>query len=113
MPCAPPRSLEPRAHGTLGHLSRRMERLMEKSDLLSQLRMDHAKDRASRARTWLLVAVAVTLLVGGGLIWQGVVWVHRPPVRTTVARSLSPDPPSTSVLDAHGYVPAPPPATRS
>src|SRR5215468_9729021 len=106
MPYAPPRSLEPRAHGTLGHLSGQMERLMEKSDLLSQLRMDHAKDRASRGRTRLLVVVAAALIVGGGLIWQAVVWAHRPTVRTTVARSASPEPPSTSVLDASGYVTA-------
>jgi len=79
---------------------------MEKSDLLSQLRMDHTKDRASRGRTWLLAVVAVALLVGGGLIWQAVVWAHRPTVRTTLARSASPDPPSTSVLDASGYVTA-------
>jgi len=83
-----------------------MERLMEKSDLLSQLRMDHAKDRASRGRTRLLVVVAAALIVGGGLIWQAVVWAHRPTVRTTVARSASPEPPSTSVLDASGYVTA-------
>jgi len=87
-------------------LSRLMERLMEKSDLLGQLRIDHAKDRAPRGRSWLLVVVAVALLVGGGLIWQAVVWAHRPTVRTTVARSVSPDPPSTSVLDASGYVTA-------
>src|SRR5215472_14113418 len=106
MSYAPPRSIEPRAHGTLGHLSRLMERLMEKSDLLSQLRMDHAKDRAPRGRSWLLVVVAAALIVGGGLIWQAVVWAHRPTVRTTVARSASPEPPSTSVLDASGYVTA-------
>src|SRR5262249_61876035 len=107
MPCAPPRSLEPRAHGTLGHLSRRMERLMEKSDLLSQLRMDHAKDRASRARTWLLVAVGVTFLVGGGVVWQVGVWGHRPTARTRGGRPVCPDPPSPSVLVTSAYVTAP------
>jgi RND family efflux transporter MFP subunit len=79
---------------------------MEKSDLLSQLRIDHAADRASRVRTRLLVVMVVALLVGGGLTWRAAVWAHRPTVQTVEARSETPASPVTSVLDASGYVTA-------
>jgi RND family efflux transporter MFP subunit len=79
---------------------------LERSALLSQLRIDR-NGRPTRSRTRLLALAALLslLLVGGGL------WIVRarggvPAVRTAVARQASQAPGAASVLDASGYVTA-------
>ncbi|MGH7367230.1 MAG: efflux RND transporter periplasmic adaptor subunit [Candidatus Rokuibacteriota bacterium] len=80
--------------------------VLEKSDLLNQLRIDRSEDRPRRRRTRLyVVAVIVLLLVGGGL-WFGVVRARPLEVQITVARAAGQGAGAGSVLDASGYVTA-------
>src|SRR5262245_48302484 len=85
------------------------DRPTETSDLLSQLRIDRGGDRPRRRRGRLLaLAVLVLLLAGAAAVWSGVVplVVRSPVVKTAVARAVSQQPGTASVLDASGYVTA-------
>ena len=79
---------------------------MERSDLLSQLRIER-DERPGRSRVRLLVVVVAGLLLAGGGAW----WFVRgraaaPVVKTAVARDASQAAGAASVLDATGYVTA-------
>jgi RND family efflux transporter MFP subunit len=79
---------------------------MERSDLLSELRIDpSARAPRGASRRWLLLAVALLLTAGGG-IWFALAHTGRPTVRTAVARAASQGQAAVSVLDASGYVTA-------
>jgi RND family efflux transporter MFP subunit len=78
----------------------------ERSELLSQLRIDRDGGPA-RSRARLLVAIVVLLLiVAGGALWFIVGRVSGPTVRTAVARDAGRSGGAASVLDATGYVTA-------
>src|SRR6266850_2619304 len=77
----------------------------ERSDLLSQLRIER-DGQPARSRVRLLVAIAVLLIVAGGGLWYALGRVAVPTVRTAVARDAGPSAGPASVLDATGYVTA-------
>lgn len=79
---------------------------MEKTELLSQLRIDrgNAEPAASRAGLWAGLAVALVVL-GAGLWW----WLGRSqplPVAVAAATPMATAPGAASVLDATGYITA-------
>src|SRR5712691_3218973 len=76
----------------------------ERSDLLSQLRIQR-DGQPARSRFRLLVAIAVVLIVAAGGLWYALGRVAVSTVRTAVARDAAPAGPA-SVLDATGYVTA-------
>jgi multidrug efflux pump subunit AcrA (membrane-fusion protein) len=79
---------------------------LEKSDLLSQLRIDRGAARVPRRRTRLYLAIAAGVLLLGGGLWFGVLRAQPPVVQTAVARAASQGTGAGSVLDASGYVTA-------
>ena len=80
--------------------------VLEKSDLLSQLRIDRGADRPPRRRTRLYVVLAAAVLLLGGGLWWGVLRARPPVVQTAVARASTQGGGAGSVLDASGYVTA-------
>ncbi len=78
---------------------------VERSDLLSQLRIDRGVDRPPRRRGRLFALAALALLVGAAALWFGLVRVRPPVVKTAVARAAVQGG-TGSVLDASGYVTA-------
>jgi RND family efflux transporter MFP subunit len=77
----------------------------ERSDLLSQLRIERdGQPRRSRVR--LLVTIAVLLVAAGGGLWLVLGRLVVPRVQTAVAREAGPSGGPASVLDATGYVTA-------
>ena len=81
--------------------------LVEKSDLLSQLRIDRSAERPRGLRRGrLLVMTLVVLLAAGIALWLGWDRLRPPVVQTTVARAVTSGPGAGSVLDASGYVTA-------
>jgi RND family efflux transporter MFP subunit len=86
----------------------------EKTSLLEQLRIDRPPERASpagarRARTPLLVGIAVLVLAaGGGIAYWKISQAEAIPVQTAVARAVNSGstgaPVVGSLLDASGYV---------
>ncbi|MEX2223653.1 MAG: efflux RND transporter periplasmic adaptor subunit [Candidatus Rokuibacteriota bacterium] len=79
---------------------------MEKSDLLSQLRIDRGADRPPRRRTGLYVVAGLALLLLAAGLWFGFFRARPPVVQTAVARAVGEGPGAGSVLDASGYVTA-------
>jgi RND family efflux transporter MFP subunit len=78
---------------------------IERSELLSQLRIDRDGVRAPRRRAVRLAAIgALGLALLGGGVWFARARTSVPVVRTAVARASSAD--TGSVLDASGYVTA-------
>ncbi len=80
--------------------------VVEKSDLLNQLRIDRSADRPRGRRRRLYAITATALLVLGGGLWYGVARVRPPVVQLAVARAAGLGPGTGSVLDASGYVTA-------
>jgi RND family efflux transporter MFP subunit len=80
--------------------------VLEKSDLLSQLRIDRGADRPPRRRIRLYVVLAAAAIVLGGGLWLGVLRAQPPVVQTAVARAAGQGTAAGSVLDASGYVTA-------
>jgi RND family efflux transporter MFP subunit len=81
--------------------------VVEKSDLLNELRIDRSADRPRGRRRGRLYAIAglALLLLGAGL-WFGVGRMRPPVVQVAVARAAGQGPGAGSVLDASGYVTA-------
>jgi RND family efflux transporter MFP subunit len=79
---------------------------VEKSDLLSQLRIDRSADRPRGPRGRLYALVALALLVAAGGLWFGWARTRPPVVQLAVARAAAPGGGAGSVLDASGYVTA-------
>jgi len=77
----------------------------ERSDLLSQLRIQR-DGQPARPPFRLLIAIAVVLIVAAGGLWYALGRVAVPAVRTAVARDAGPSAGPASVLDATGYVTA-------
>jgi RND family efflux transporter MFP subunit len=78
----------------------------ERSELLSQLRIDrNGQPERSRLARW-LIAIAVLLVIAGGAAWLFRERLAVPTVRTAVARAAGPAAGPASVLDATGYVTA-------
>jgi len=80
--------------------------VMDKADLLSQLRIDRGADRPPRRRRRLYTVTALTLLLVGAGLWFGLARVRPPVVQVAVARAAGQGPGAGSVLDASGYVTA-------
>jgi len=80
--------------------------VLDKSDLLSQLRIDRGADRPPRRRTGLYVIVGLAVALLGGGLWFGVLRARPPVVQTAVARAAAQAGGAGSVLDASGYVTA-------
>ena len=80
--------------------------VLEKSDLLSQLRIDRGADARPRRRTRLYVVLAAAVLLLGGGLWFGVLRARPPVVQLAVARAVGQWGGAGSVLDASGYVTA-------
>src|SRR5438034_11825919 len=78
---------------------------LERSDLLSQLRIDR-DGQPPRSRIRWLIVLAVALVVAAGGLWFGLGRMVGPTVRTAVARDAGPSTGPASVLDATGYVTA-------
>jgi RND family efflux transporter MFP subunit len=79
---------------------------MDKSDLLSQLRIDRSADRPRGRRGRLYAIGALGLLVLAGGLWFGWARGRVPVVQLAVARAADPGGGAGSVLDASGYVTA-------
>ena len=77
----------------------------ERSDLLSQLRIER-DGQPARSRVRLIVTIAVLLIVAAGGLWYALGRVAVPTVRTAVARDAALSAGPASVLDATGYVTA-------
>src|SRR5712691_3279401 len=77
----------------------------ERSDLLSQLRIQR-DGQPARSRLRLVVTIAVVLIVAAGGLWYALGRVAVSTVRTAVARDAGPSTGPASVLDATGYVTA-------
>ena len=77
----------------------------ERSDLLSQLRIER-DGQPARSRVRLLIAIAVLLVVAAAGLWYALGRVAVPTVRTAIARDAGPSAGPASVLDATGYVTA-------
>jgi RND family efflux transporter MFP subunit len=83
-----------------------MDGPVEKSELLSQLRIDrNATEPRSRAPLYGVIGVVLAVLIGGGLWWT-LAGAKPVLVKTVAARSLAKSTPRGSVLDATGYVTA-------
>jgi RND family efflux transporter MFP subunit len=80
--------------------------VLEKSDLLSQLRIDRGADRRPRRRIRLYVVLASAAVLLGGGLWLGVLRAQPPMVQTVVVRAAGQGAGAGSVLDASGYVTA-------
>src|SRR5262252_935960 len=80
--------------------------VMEKSDLLKELRIDRgAEEPTSRRPLWIALAVlAVLAALGAG--WFALSGPSALPVKTAVAQAMPSNGASASVLDATGYVTA-------
>jgi RND family efflux transporter MFP subunit len=79
---------------------------MDRSDLLSQLRIDRGADRPpGRRRGRSFVVAALVLVVGAAAVWFGLTRARPPVVQTALARAAAPGA-GGSVLDASGYVTA-------
>ena len=80
--------------------------VMEKSDLLKELRIDRGEPEApSRRPLWIAVAIVAALAVGVGA-WYAMSGTSATIVRTAVAQPMTSSTASASVLDATGYVTA-------
>jgi len=80
--------------------------VMEKSDLLRELRIDRgAPEAPSRRPLWLAVAVVAVLTIAA-IAWYALSGSSATIVHTAVAQPLSASNASASVLDATGYVTA-------
>ncbi len=77
--------------------------ILDKSELLKQLRIDRSA-RRSRSRTGWVIVVALLVLVGAGLGWFALGRATTPTVQVAVARAAGQGP--APVLDASGYVTA-------
>ena len=77
----------------------------ERSELLSQLRIDRA-GQPTRSRLPWLIAIVVVLAAAAGGLWIARERLSVPAVRTAVAREAGPASGPASVLDATGYVTA-------
>jgi RND family efflux transporter MFP subunit len=78
---------------------------MDRSELLSQLRLDR-DDRPARSRRRLLVWMSLLAVAVGGALWFTLGRAAVPTVRTAVARDAGQSVGAASVLDATGYVTA-------
>ena len=80
--------------------------VMDKSDLLKELRIDRSADEpASRRPLWITLA-AVAVLVAAAAAWYALSGPSALPVKTAVAQAMPGNGASASVLDATGYVTA-------
>jgi RND family efflux transporter MFP subunit len=77
----------------------------ERSDLLSQLRIER-DGQPARSRVRLLVTIAVLLVVAAVGLWYALGRVAVPTVHTAIARDAGTSAGPASVLDATGYVTA-------
>src|SRR5437667_8298742 len=89
---------------------------LERSDLLSQLRIDR-DGQPPRSRVRWLIVLAVALVVAAGGLWFGLGRMVAPTVQTVVARDAGPAAGPAPVLGPDGEVTArpaaAPPATRT
>jgi RND family efflux transporter MFP subunit len=80
--------------------------VMEKSDLLKELRIDRSADETpSRLGRWIALGVVAVLIVAA-IGWLALSGNSATPVQTATARPMSSANASASVLDATGYVTA-------
>ena len=80
--------------------------VMEKSDLLKELRIDRsAEEPASRRPLWITLVV-IALLAAAGAGWYALSGPSALPVKTAIAQAMPSNGASASVLDATGYVTA-------
>ena len=80
--------------------------VMEKSELLKELRIDRGEaEPASRRPLWIAL-VAVAVLFAAGAAWYALSGPSALPVKTAVAQAMPANGASASVLDATGYVTA-------
>jgi len=80
--------------------------VMEKSDLLKELRIDRSADEApSRRPRWIAVGIVAVLAVGA-IVWYALSGSSAIVVQTATARPMTSASASASVLDATGYVTA-------
>jgi RND family efflux transporter MFP subunit len=77
----------------------------ERSELLSQLRIERER-RAARSRVVPIVVAALLLIAAAGGLWYVLGRMAVPAVRTAVAREAGSSAGPASVLDATGYVTA-------
>jgi RND family efflux transporter MFP subunit len=80
--------------------------LVERTDLLKELRRDRAVDGRPRRRPWRLAFAVLVLLALGVGGWLVAARATVPTVRTALARSAGGEGGAPSVLDASGYVTA-------
>src|SRR5262245_34178653 len=80
--------------------------VMEKSDLLKELRIDRsAVEAPARWPRWAAVGAIAAALIAGGA-WFALSGASALPVKTAVAQAMPSNGASASVLDATGYVTA-------
>jgi RND family efflux transporter MFP subunit len=106
-----------RVYGTLGvHIQQPLDfqrpstfgkSVVEKSDLLRELRIDRsaAEEPSSRRPVWIVLGIVVTLVIAAG-IWFAMSGSSALPVHTAVAQPMPSTGVNASVLDATGYVTA-------
>src|SRR5215471_21498683 len=80
--------------------------VMDKSDLLKELRIDRGADEPASRRPLWIALVALAVLVAAGAAWYGLSGPAALPVKTAVAQAMPSGGASASVLDATGYVTA-------
>src|SRR4029450_4090855 len=80
--------------------------LVERTDLLKELRRDRAVDGRPRRRPWRLAFAVLVLLALGVGGWLVAARATVPTVRTALARPAGGEGGAPSVLDASGYVTA-------
>jgi RND family efflux transporter MFP subunit len=79
--------------------------VMEKNELLHELRIDRSADAPASKRPLLIGLALAVLLIGGGAAWL-LGGDAAAPVKVAAARSLASVPAQASVLDATGFVTA-------
>lgn len=82
------------------------EPVVEKSELLDQLRIDRGAAPAARAWTWRVWAIGAVGLIAALLAWYALSRDGAPAVAVATVRAMSDMSQSGSVLDASGYVTA-------